>query len=185
MKDPDEKNELFGFHDAVLMSVLGAAKLSVPVNSSNVSISVFPGSFRLSNQMTWMPPWLSTETHGKNWSFGAPAPTVESGCDTNCMSLQVVPWSVENAPEISAPDEPALMLFCTTYTSAPSCGSKSMEGDSGIRAFLFGSRSLRLGLSFHCPGLLIFRCGPKDAPPFVLRLKSRARSNDELQSSDA
>src|SRR6266581_34583 len=101
MNDPDEKNARFGFHAAVLMSTLGGEKSSAVVYSSKVSISVFPGSLRLSNQITWIPPALSTETHGKNWSLGAelPAPS----CDTTCMSLQVLPKSVENAPVMSAP----------------------------------------------------------------------------------
>jgi hypothetical protein len=88
MNEPEEKNALFGFHDAVLMSKFAGAKLSEFVISSHVSISVLPGSLRLSNQMTWMPPSSSTETHGKNCHGAA---EVGIRRDTFCMSCHVAP----------------------------------------------------------------------------------------------
>jgi hypothetical protein len=90
MNAPEPKNPMLGFQGAVLMSMFGNTDVSA-VTASNVSMFVLFGSFRQSNQMTWVTPSGSTVIHGKNWSCGAGPPA--GSMATYRMSDQVAPWS--------------------------------------------------------------------------------------------
>src|SRR5712692_131161 len=109
MKLPFVKKLSFGFHAAVLMSVLRQVVPSLDEKAWNVSISLFPGSLRLSYQIAWRLPFGSTAIAGSNWSLGAAAPL---GVMLIVFAFDHVwPKSSDCWNEMSAPVRCRLMLF--------------------------------------------------------------------------
>src|SRR5437764_7605447 len=170
MKLPVSKNDSFGSHDAVLMSLLA---LHVTPSSCdvawNVSISTSFGSLRLSSQIACSVPFGSAAIDGKNWSSGAgsPVPVTESVF----TSLQCFPPSRDRTYEMSAPDVAASALFWNTYSSEPVFGFAAREEEIAIAAFFAESWSSGFGLSTNCPGLSMRNRGEKVLPPLRDRLK--------------
>src|SRR5712692_3071993 len=141
MKQPQAKKLVSGFQAVVLMSAFVQLAPSFGENASNVSISLLPGSFRLSYQIACRLPASSTASHGSYWSFGAGAPVAVMLM--NLAWLQCLPKSRDCWNEMSAPETARFTLFWETNSSVPVVGLKASDGERGARKCLFGSRSLR------------------------------------------
>src|ERR671935_50318 len=94
------KKPRFGSHDLLLIRWLVQVAPSSFERASHVSILVLSGSRRRSNQIAQKLPFSSDAIAGKNWSFGAGAPSLVR----KRASDQVRPPSCESWSEISAPD---------------------------------------------------------------------------------
>src|ERR1700732_2568469 len=153
MKAPEVKNPRSGFHATVLSLELAQVLPSSCETPSQVSISLLPGSLRLSNQIAKNVPAGSDVTQEKNWSFFAGSPSEPTA--TKRASDHVAPPSVDVWTEISAPLTLRLMLFWYMNARVPVAAFQFSDGAIGARNFLFGSRSPGSGLSRNWPGLSI------------------------------
>src|SRR5450755_3827835 len=101
MNAPELKNARSGFHSVVLSSRLSQVwplSLEMP---SQVSISLLPGSSRLSSQIARNVPAVSEVTQEKYWSFRAGLPAASTL--TQRIFDHVVPPSIEVCTEMLAP----------------------------------------------------------------------------------
>src|SRR5438309_1867651 len=109
MKHPQPKKPKFGFHDTLLIRPAFQVTPSSLDVASHVSMFVFFGSRRRSNQIAYNVPASSEAIAGKNWSPGAGSPP--GVVLRNRASVQVRPPSREIEIEMSAFDWDRLMLF--------------------------------------------------------------------------
>src|SRR5437764_15441492 len=101
MNAPEVKNPRSGFHSVVLnLRLTHVLPLSLEI-PSQVSISLLPGSSRLSSQMARNLPDGSEVTHEKYWSLRAGLPAALTL--THRMFDHVFPPSVDVCTEMLAP----------------------------------------------------------------------------------